>query len=148
MAAGIGRALAVAAALFVSSGALAQEFPQRPVRLITGSPGGTSDFSARYIAQKLGERWRQQVVVDNRAGGGGTIGAETTVRSAPDGYTIAMVSGSYGANAALSKIPYDPINDITPAHVEPELETEKRTRGRSDHVLTQNADVHDSVAVS
>jgi tripartite-type tricarboxylate transporter receptor subunit TctC len=66
------------------------------------------------MAQKLTEALGQSVVVDNRAGGGGTIGAETAVRSAPDGYTVAMVSGSYAANAALFKLPYDPVNDVTP----------------------------------
>jgi tripartite-type tricarboxylate transporter receptor subunit TctC len=54
------------------------------------------------------------VVVDNRAGGGGTVGAELAVRAAPDGYTLAMVSGSYGTNAALYKLPYDPVKDIQP----------------------------------
>ena len=91
------------------------KYPTKPVRLIVPfAPGGGTDIVARTLAKSLTEYSGQSVVVDNRAGGGGTIGAETTVRAVPDGYTIAMVSGSYGANAALFKLPYDPINDITP----------------------------------
>ncbi|HSN40355.1 MAG TPA: tripartite tricarboxylate transporter substrate binding protein, partial [Burkholderiales bacterium] len=76
--------------------------------------GGGTDIVARVIAQKVSEAVGQSVVVDNRAGAGGTIGAEIAVRSAPDGYTLIMVSGSYGTNAALYKLPYDPVNDIQP----------------------------------
>ena len=114
MAAGIGRALAVAAALFVSSGALAQEFPQRPVRLITGSPGGTSDFSARYIAQKLGERWRQQVVVDNRPAVGGIVAAEIVAKANPDGHTLIVSGISVHATAQhlIKRLPFDPLRDF------------------------------------
>jgi tripartite-type tricarboxylate transporter receptor subunit TctC len=67
---------------------------------------------ARLIAANMSAALGQQVIVDNRAGGGGTIGAETAVRATPDGYTIIMVSGSYGTNAALYKLPYDPVKDI------------------------------------
>ncbi len=69
---------------------------------------------ARSLAQKLTEAFGQSVVVDNRAGAAGTIGTETTVRATPDGYTMIMVSASYSTNAALFKLPYDPINDISP----------------------------------
>jgi tripartite-type tricarboxylate transporter receptor subunit TctC len=92
-----------------------KNYPTKPIRLIVPfAPGGGTDIVARALSKNLTAAFGQSVVVDNRAGGGGTIGAETTVRSTPDGYTLAMVSGSYGANAALFKLPYDPINDITP----------------------------------
>jgi len=93
----------------------AEAYPTKPIRMIVPfAPGGGTDIVARAMAQKLTESLGQSVIVDNRAGAGGTIGAETTVRSVPDGYTLAMVSGSYAANAALFKLPYDPVNDVTP----------------------------------
>lgn len=92
-----------------------ETYPTKPVRMIVPfAPGGGTDIVARAMAQKLTDSLGQSVIVDNRAGGGGTIGAETAVRSVPDGYTLAMVSGSYAANAALFKLPYDPVNDVTP----------------------------------
>jgi len=110
-------AIAVTAALALPAlQAHAQnKYPTKPIRLIVPfAPGGGTDIVARALSKNLTAAFGQSVVVDNRAGGGGTIGAETTVRAAPDGYTLAMVSGSYGANAALFKLSYDPINDITP----------------------------------
>ena len=90
-------------------------YPVKPVRLIVPfPPGGGTDALARTIAQNLSENFGQAVVVDNRAGASGTIGAETGVRAAPDGYTLVMVSGSYAANAALLKLPYDPVEQIAP----------------------------------
>ena len=107
----------VAACIAVSSAmAVAQDYPSRPVRLITGSPGSTSDFSARFVAQKLSERWGQQVVVDNRPGAGGIIGAEISAASAPDGYTLFV--GHIGTHAAaqflFKKLAYDPVKDFAP----------------------------------
>jgi tripartite-type tricarboxylate transporter receptor subunit TctC len=94
----------------------ADAYPSRPVRLITGSPGSTSDITARLVAQKLSERWGQQVVVDNRAGAGGIIGAEIVARAAPDGYTL--FNGQIGTHASpqflFKKLPYDPIKDFAP----------------------------------
>ena len=104
------------AAGLAASGAQAQpDYPSKPVRLIVPfAPGGGTDIVARLLAQKLTESFRQTVIVDNRAGGGGTIGAETAVRATPDGYTAIMMSGSYATNAAMFKLPYDPVNDILP----------------------------------
>jgi tripartite-type tricarboxylate transporter receptor subunit TctC len=110
--------LAIAAVLAPGiTPALAQKdkYPDKPIRMIVPFvPGGGTDIVARAIAQKLTEGLGQSVIVDNRAGGGGTVGAETAVRAAPDGYTIIMVSGSYATNAALYKLAYDPIRDVTP----------------------------------
>ena len=96
--------------------ALAQNaYPTKPLRLIVPfAPGGGTDIVARLLAQKLTESFKQTVIVDNRAGGGGTMGAETTVRATPDGYTTIIMSGSYATNAAMYKLPYDPVNDVVP----------------------------------
>ncbi|MCE9640116.1 MAG: tripartite tricarboxylate transporter substrate binding protein, partial [Betaproteobacteria bacterium] len=101
---------------FPCGSALAQNaYPTKPLRLIVPfAPGGGTDIVARLLAQKLTESFKQTVIVDNRAGGGGTMGAETTVRATPDGYTTIIMSGSYATNAAMYKLPYDPVNDILP----------------------------------
>src|SRR3990172_4196041 len=115
-----GRVTAVAAALlaagFAGSSAQAKkDYPTKPIRLIVPfAPGGGTDIVARVLAQKLTEAFMQTVIVDNRAGGGGTIGAEIAVRATPDGYTVIIMSGSYATNAAMYKLPYDPVNDILP----------------------------------
>ena len=93
----------------------AQKWPTKPVRVIVPFPaGGTNDLIARAFAPKLTEEYGQQFVVDNRAGAGGTIGAEIAARANPDGYTLAIVTSSYAPNAALYKLPYDPVNGIAP----------------------------------
>jgi len=90
-------------------------YPTKPIRLIVPfAPGGGTDVAARFIAQSLSESFGRQVIVDNRAGGGGTVGVETAVRAAADGYTMALVSASYATNAAIYKLPYDAVRDITP----------------------------------
>ncbi|HKA43469.1 MAG TPA: tripartite tricarboxylate transporter substrate binding protein [Burkholderiales bacterium] len=105
----------VLGAMTAAPDAMAQNYPTKPIRLIVPfPPGGGTDLMARVMAQKLTESLGVSVVVDNRGGAGGTIGAETGVRAAPDGYTMTVVSGSYATNAALYKLPYDPVNDIAP----------------------------------
>jgi tripartite-type tricarboxylate transporter receptor subunit TctC len=102
--------LALAASL-----AQSQQFPTKPVRIIAPfAPGGGTDFIARLIAQKLTERLGQQVIVENKPGAGGNLGAEFAVKSAPDGYTLLLVAGSYTVNPSLYKLSFDPVNDITP----------------------------------
>ncbi len=99
----------------VAGTVMAQNYPNKPIRLIVPfPPGGGTDLMARVLAQRLTEVFGVSVVVDNRGGAGGTIGAETGVRAAPDGYTMTVVSGSYATNAALYKLAYDPVNDIAP----------------------------------
>jgi tripartite-type tricarboxylate transporter receptor subunit TctC len=92
-----------------------QKYPTKPIRLIVPFPaGGQTDIVVRTLAHKLTDSFGQQVVVDNRPGGGGTIGAEVAVRTTPDGYSFIAVSTSYASNAALYKLPYDPLKDMVP----------------------------------
>ncbi len=94
--------------------ALSQNYPTKPIRIIAPfAPGGGTDFIARVAAQKLTEAMGQQAIVDNRAGAGGTLGAELGARTAPDGYTFTLISGSYAVNPSLYKLNFDPVADIT-----------------------------------
>ena len=96
--------------------ARAQTYPARPVRIIVGfPPGGTSDILARTIGQKLAEAIGQQVVIENRPGAGGNIGAEAAAKAAPDGYTIFMSTTSQAISASLyRKLNYDLVRDFAP----------------------------------
>jgi len=93
-----------------------QAYPNRPVRLISGSPGSTADITARFIAQKLSERWGYQVVVDNRGGAGGIIGGEIVAKAAPDGYTLSVngINTQVSAPLLFKHIPFDPVKDFAP----------------------------------
>jgi tripartite-type tricarboxylate transporter receptor subunit TctC len=95
----------------------AQNYPVKPIRVVVPFPaGGIADIFARVIGGKLNEAWGQQVVVDNRPGAGGNIGAEIVAKSPPDGYTLVMGSiGTHAVNVSLfSKLPYDPVRDFAP----------------------------------
>src|SRR5262249_30401707 len=112
--------IALAAAL-LSAAAVAQPidtgWPQRPIRLIVPFPAGAStDIIARIVGQKLSQRLGQQIVVENRAGASGNIGADTIAKAAPDGYTIGFATASTHAVAASlsASLPYDPIKDFAP----------------------------------
>jgi len=106
----------IAAALAtLAAPAAAQTYPAKPIRIIAPfAPGGGTDFIARVAATKLTEALGQQVIVDNRPGAGGTLGAELGAKAPPDGYTLTLIAGSYAVNPSLYKIPYDPAADITP----------------------------------
>jgi tripartite-type tricarboxylate transporter receptor subunit TctC len=92
-----------------------QKYPNKPIRMVTPfAPGGGTDMLARLLGPPVSEALGQTIVVDNRPGGGGSLGAGTVVRAEPDGHTLILVSGSYGANAALHNLPYDSVKDITP----------------------------------
>ncbi len=100
--------------LIVNSGMTAgQNYPNRPVRLIVPlAPGGGMDTIARGVAQKLTETLGYTVIVDNRGGAGGNVGAEITAHAAPDGYTIMMASASLVTNVLLYPARYDPAKDL------------------------------------
>jgi len=96
--------------------AAAQNYPGKPVRMIIPfSAGGAADVPGRIVTQKLGEALKQQVIVENRPGAGSSIGAELAAKSAPDGYTLFMISNTHFVSAALhKKLAYDSLNDFTP----------------------------------
>jgi len=97
--------------------ALAQAWPAKPIRLMVPfPPGGSTDIVARIVAQKLGERLGQSLVIENRGGGGGTIGTAVAAKSAPDGYTLTVASTSTHvvAPSVYAKLDYDPVKDFAP----------------------------------
>ncbi|HZQ59989.1 MAG TPA: tripartite tricarboxylate transporter substrate binding protein [Casimicrobiaceae bacterium] len=103
--------------VLVCTGAYAQTYPGKPIRLVVPFPaGGPTDMVARPLAQFLSERLKQQVIVDNRGGAGGGIGADVVAKSPPDGYTLLMATvGTHAINASLyKKLSYDPVKDFTP----------------------------------
>jgi tripartite-type tricarboxylate transporter receptor subunit TctC len=115
------KALAILATLALAalgpSQAFAQAYPTKPVRLIVPfPPGGSTDIVARIVAQKLGERIGQPLVVENRGGAGGTIGTEAVAKATPDGYILGFASTSTHAvaPAVYTKLGYDPVRDFAP----------------------------------
>ncbi len=113
------RSVAVVAAFIMGSvtGSFAQTFSAKPMRIIVPFPaGGGADLWARVIAQKLGEAWGQNVIVDNRAGASGIIGTELASKAMPDGDTLLLgTTGTHATNPVVfRKLPYDPIKDFAP----------------------------------
>ena len=90
------------------------DYPRKPIRLLLGfPPGGGSDIVARLVAQPLGERLGQNVVVDNKPGAGGNIAAEMLTKSAPDGYTLILLPSGHSSGAAMKKsLPFHPVKDF------------------------------------
>ena len=112
----VGLALMVAGSVVSAAACMAQTYPARSIRVIVPfAPGGGTDILARTIAPRLSESLGQQLVIDNRAGGGSTIGSEMVSKAMADGYTLLMVDTSYTTNPSLySKLPYDSARDFAP----------------------------------
>lgn len=111
------RSAALVFLLFVAAAQAQTAYPTRPIRmLVTYPPGGGVDLAARVIGQKLGDALGQQVLVDNRGGGGGNIAMEMAARAQPDGHTLIMsAAGPTAINVSLySKVPFDPVRDFAP----------------------------------
>lgn len=109
--------LATAAILTASADLHAQAYPNKPIRMIVAFPaGGSTDIIGRIVAQNLGNRLGQQIVVDNRAGAGGTIGTDLAAKAPADGYTLTLGTTSTHAVAAgaYAALPYDPVKDFAP----------------------------------
>ena len=98
-----------------TSPSAAQTYPSRPVRLVVPyAPGGGTDILARALAPRVGEALGQTLVIENRPGAGGNIGADAVAKSPPDGYTLVMAANTIAINAGLAKLPFDPVKDFAP----------------------------------
>jgi tripartite-type tricarboxylate transporter receptor subunit TctC len=108
-------ACVLASALMATWPAAAQDYPKKQIELVVPFvAGGTTDNIARLMAQRFSESWGQTVVVNNRAGGGSTIGTNAVAKAPPDGHTLLVTTIGFAINAGLQKLPYDPIGDFTP----------------------------------
>ena len=113
------KTLLIAAALVVPLAANAQQFPSKSVTLVIPfSPGASNDIFGRYLAENLTKLWKQTVLVENRPGAGGALGAANVSKAKPDGYTLLFSSSSYTTNAAVeANMPFDPQKDLKPVGI-------------------------------
>ena len=113
----IARILAVLAVdIWLCTGAFAQTYPAKPVRIIAATAGTTGDLLARHLGQRLNERWGQPVVIENRSGAGATIASDIAAKAPPDGYTlhIGQLASHAAAVSLYRKLSYDPVKDFAP----------------------------------
>ena len=115
----------LAAALLAATGAAAQQYPVKPVRMIVPFvPGGNVDVLARIVTPEMSKALGQQIVIENRGGAGAVIGTEVVAKSPPDGYTLLMVSAAHTINPAMAKkLPYDSIKDFAPISIVADVPT-------------------------
>ncbi len=108
--------LTVLGAIIALAPAWAQDYPTRPIKVVVGyAPGGGTDIFARVVAERMGRALGQTMVVDNKAGANGAVGADQVAKSPPDGYTLAFVVNSHVTNADMyAALPFDPIKDFAP----------------------------------
>ena len=104
------------AALACAAAALAQTYPNRPIRFVVPfGPGGATDIVARSLRRQLAEAWSQPVIVDNRGGAGGLIGSDLVAKATPDGYTLLLATAANAANVVFEpKMPFDLQRDFAP----------------------------------
>ena len=110
------RVFAAIALAALTTHAAAQAYPNTAVKIIVPfPPAGATDVVTRFLGQKLGEKWSQSVVIENRPGAGGSIGSDLVAKAPHDGYTLLMATSStHSIGPSLSKLPYDPIKDFAP----------------------------------
>jgi tripartite-type tricarboxylate transporter receptor subunit TctC len=110
------RFMAAAMGIAFAAAAAAQGFPNKPVTIVVGfEPGGGTDTTARIVGKTLGEQLGQQVIIENRAGAGGTIAVAHVAKETPDGYTVVLANvGALTANPFIMHLTYDPLKDLTP----------------------------------
>jgi len=103
-------------ATLLHAASFAQEYPAKPVTIVIPfPPGGSNDVLGRFLADRLGKLWNQSVIVENRPGGGSSIGSNSVAKAPPDGYRMVLVSSSYTTNAATrTDLPFDPLKDLKP----------------------------------
>ena len=103
------------ATLFLAAASAWAQYPTKPVTIVVPfPPGGSNDVFARAIGKKLSDAWKQPVIVDNKPGAGGMIGAAQVSKAAADGYTLLFVSSSYTTGAAIQQLPFDPVAGLLP----------------------------------
>ena len=105
--------------------ATAQSYPAKSIRMVVPfAAGGNTDIIARIVTPEMSKQFGQQIVIDNRGGGGSVIGTEIVARSPPDGYTLLMVSAAHVINPAMvKKLPYDSLRDFAPISVVADVPT-------------------------